>query len=80
MKQFADPKLLEKWLPVDLYVGGAEHAVCTSCYIHVSGIKYLYDAGVVKCKEPLQKLFHQGMILGDNNEKMSKSRGNVSKS
>ena len=72
-----DPKLLEKWLPVDLYVGGgAEHAVLHLLYSRFWH-KVLYDAGVVKCKEPWQRLFHQGMILGDNNEKMSKSRGNV---
>lgn len=69
-----DPKLLEKWLPVDLYVGGAEHAVLHLLYSRFWH-KVLYDAGVVKCKEPWQRLFHQGMILGDNNEKMSKSRG-----
>ncbi|MCI9132127.1 leucine--tRNA ligase [Thomasclavelia cocleata] len=71
-----DSKLLEKWLPVDLYVGGAEHAVLHLLYSRFWH-KVLYDAGVVKCKEPWQRLFHQGMILGDNNEKMSKSRGNV---
>lgn len=71
-----DPKLLEKWLPVDLYVGGAEHAVLHLLYSRFWH-KVSYDAGVVKCKEPWQRLFHQGMILGDNNEKMSKSRGNV---
>lgn len=63
-----DPKLLEKWLPVDLYVGGAEHAVLHLLYSRFWH-KVLYDAGVVKCKEPWQRLFHQGMILGDNNEK-----------
>ena len=68
--------MLEKWLPVDLYVGGAEHAVLHLLYSRFWH-KVLYDAGVVKCKEPWQRLFHQGMILGDNNEKMSKSRGNV---
>ena len=63
-------------MPVDLYVGGAEHAVLHLLYSRFWH-KVLYDAGVVKCKEPWQRLFHQGMILGDNNEKMSKSRGNV---
>ena len=72
----ADEKLLEHWLPVDLYVGGAEHAVLHLLYAPFWH-KVLYDCGVVKTKEPFQKLFHQGMILGENNEKMSKSRGNV---
>ncbi|HZJ87167.1 MAG TPA: leucine--tRNA ligase [Erysipelothrix sp.] len=72
----ADPKLLEHWLPVDLYVGGAEHAVLHLLYARFWH-KVLYDIGVVDTKEPFEKLFHQGMILGDNNEKMSKSRGNV---
>ena len=72
----ADEKLLEHWLPVDLYVGGAEHAVLHLLYARFWH-KVLYDCGVVKTKEPFQKLFHQGMILGENNEKMSKSRGNV---
>jgi leucyl-tRNA synthetase len=72
----ADPKLLEHWLPVDLYVGGAEHAVLHLLYSRFWH-KVLYDLGVVPTKEPFQKLFHQGMILGENNEKMSKSRGNV---
>lgn len=72
----ADAKLLEHWLPVDLYVGGAEHAVLHLLYARFWH-KVLYDCGVVPTKEPFQKLFHQGMILGENNEKMSKSRGNV---
>lgn len=72
----ADPKLLEHWLPVDLYVGGAEHAVLHLLYARFWH-KVLYDCGAVPTKEPFQKLFHQGMILGENNEKMSKSRGNV---
>ena len=72
----ADEKLLEHWLPVDLYVGGAEHAVLHLLYARFWH-KVLYDCGVVKTKEPFQKLFHQGMILGENNEKMSKARGNV---
>lgn len=72
----ADPKLLSHWLPVDLYVGGAEHAVLHLLYARFWH-KVLYDIGVVDTKEPFQKLYHQGMILGSNNEKMSKSRGNV---
>ncbi len=71
-----DPKLIEKWLPVDLYVGGAEHAVLHLLYARFWH-KVLYDCGVVNSKEPFKKLFHQGMILGGNGEKMSKSRGNV---
>ena len=72
----ADPELLKHWLPVDLYVGGAEHAVLHLLYARFWH-KVLYDCGIVPTKEPFQKLFHQGMILGENNEKMSKSRGNV---
>ncbi len=72
----ADPKLLSHWLPVDLYVGGAEHAVLHLLYARFWH-KVLYDIGVVDTKEPFKKLYHQGMILGSNNEKMSKSRGNV---
>ncbi|QVK18824.1 leucine--tRNA ligase [Mycoplasmatota bacterium] len=69
-------KRLEKWLPVDLYVGGAEHAVGHLLYARFWH-KVLYDCGLLHNKEPFQKLFNQGMILGENNEKMSKSRGNV---
>jgi leucyl-tRNA synthetase len=72
----ADPKLIEHWLPVDLYIGGQEHAVLHLLYARFWH-KFLYDIGVVKCPEPFQKLYHQGMILGANGEKMSKSRGNV---
>ena len=75
-KMLADPKLLEHWLPVDLYVGGAEHAVLHLLYARFWH-KVLYDLKIVDTKEPFQKLFHQGMILGENGEKMSKSRGNV---
>ena len=71
-----DEKLLKHWLPVDLYIGGAEHAVLHLLYARFWH-KFLYDIGVVSCKEPFQKLYHQGMILGENGEKMSKSRGNV---
>ena len=74
--EIGDPKLLEHWLPVDLYVGGAEHAVLHLLYARFWH-KVLYDCGVVETKEPFAKLFHQGMILGENGEKMSKSRGNV---
>ena len=72
----ADRKLMEHWLPVDLYVGGAEHAVLHLLYARFWH-KFLYDIGVVPRKEPFQKLYHQGMILGENGVKMSKSMGNV---
>lgn len=75
-KCIADPKILAHWLPVDLYVGGTEHSVLHLLYARFWH-KVLYDCGVVPTKEPFGKLFHQGMILGENNEKMSKSRGNV---
>ena len=68
--------LLDHWLPVDLYIGGQEHAVLHLLYARFWH-KYLYDKGIVSTKEPFKKLFHQGMILGENGEKMSKSRGNV---
>ena len=74
--QLADPEKLAKWLPVDLYIGGAEHAVLHLLYARFWH-KFLYDLGVVPTKEPFHKLFNQGMILGENNEKMSKSKGNV---
>lgn len=64
------------WMPVDLYVGGAEHAVLHLLYSRFWH-KVLYDCGVVSTKEPFQKLVNQGMILGEDNQKMSKSRGNV---
>ncbi|MGM0842637.1 MAG: leucine--tRNA ligase [Bacillota bacterium] len=72
----ADAKKMENWLPVDTYIGGAEHAVLHLLYARFWH-KFLYDIGVVPTKEPFQKLFNQGMILGENNEKMSKSKGNV---
>ena len=71
-----EKKLLDHWLPVDLYVGGAEHAVLHLLYARFWH-KVLYDLDVVSTKEPFIRLFHQGMILGENGEKMSKSRGNV---
>ena len=83
--RFIDPKNTEKawdeekekyWMPVDLYVGGVEHAVLHLLYArfwhHV-----LFDLGLVSTREPFQKLVNQGMILGEDNQKMSKSRGNV---
>ncbi|WP_342543217.1 leucine--tRNA ligase [Paenisporosarcina sp. FSL H8-0542] len=72
----ADPELIKQWLPVDIYIGGAEHAVLHLLYARFWH-KVLYDIGVVPTKEPFQKLYNQGMILGENNEKMSKSKGNV---
>ena len=63
-------------MPVDLYVGGAEHAVLHLLYSRFWH-KVLFDRGIVSTPEPFQKLVNQGMILGENNEKMSKSRGNV---
>ncbi len=75
-EKFADEELLKEWLPVDLYVGGAEHAVLHLLYARFWH-KVLYDLGVVPTKEPFQKLVNQGMILGSNHEKMSKSKGNV---
>ncbi|MHC5252391.1 leucine--tRNA ligase [Listeria kieliensis] len=74
--EIADKEKLREWLPVDVYIGGAEHAVLHLLYARFWH-KFLYDIGVVPTKEPFQKLFNQGMILGENNEKMSKSRGNV---
>lgn len=74
-----DPKvqdIINYWLPVDLYIGGTEHAVLHLLYARFWH-KVLYDIGVVKTKEPFQKLFNQGMILGEDGVKMSKSRGNV---
>lgn len=72
----ADPEKLKYWGNVDLYVGGQEHAVLHLLYARFWH-KFLYDLGVVTTKEPFQKLVNQGMILGDNHEKMSKSKGNV---
>ena len=70
-KCFADPKLLEHWMPVDLYVGGPEHAVGHLLYSRMWN-EYLYDKGLVPVKEPFKKLVHQGMILGSNGLKMGK--------
>ena len=74
--KIADPEKIKEWLPVDMYIGGVEHAVLHLLYARFWH-KVLYDLGVVPTKEPFQKLFNQGMILGENNEKMSKSKGNV---
>jgi len=75
-KELCSKEKQRKWLPVDLYVGGAEHAVLHLLYARFWH-KVLYDLGVVETKEPFRKLVNQGMILGTNGEKMSKSRGNV---
>lgn len=73
---FCSDELQKQWLPVDLYIGGAEHAVLHLLYARFWH-KVLYDLGFVHTKEPFHKLVNQGMILGENMEKMSKSRGNV---
>ena len=70
-KEFADKKLLEHWMPVDLYVGGPEHAVGHLLYSRMWN-EYLYDKGLVPTSEPFKKLVHQGMILGSNGLKMGK--------
>ena len=70
-KVFADKKLLDHWLPVDLYIGGPEHAVGHLMYSRI-WTKYLYDKGLVNVDEPFKKLVHQGMILGSNGIKMGK--------
>lgn len=74
--EIGDKTLLDHWLPVDQYIGGSEHAVLHLLYARFWH-KYLYDKGVFSCKEPFKKLYHQGMILGSDGQKMSKSRGNV---
>ena len=75
-QEFASQEALNYWSPVDLYVGGAEHAVLHLLYARFWH-KVLFDLGLVPTKEPFQKLVNQGMILGENHEKMSKSKGNV---
>ena len=75
-KEFANYKKLKYWLPVDIYVGGVEHAVLHLLYARFWH-KFLYDLGLVPTKEPFKKLVNQGLILGPDHEKMSKSRGNV---
>lgn len=74
--ELANKKLLDHWMPVDLYMGGPEHAVGHLLYSRFWN-NYLFDKGYVGVKEPFKKLRHQGMILGSNGEKMSKSKGNV---
>ncbi len=70
-KEFAEKRLLEHWMPVDLYIGGPEHAVGHLLYARMWN-NYLYDKGLVSCAEPFQKLVHQGYILGSNGIKMGK--------
>lgn len=74
--EIGDKKLLDHWLPVDCYIGGAEHAVLHLLYARFWH-KFLKDEGLVSCNEPFKKLFHQGMILGTDGQKMSKSLGNT---
>ncbi|MNL16963.1 Leucine--tRNA ligase [compost metagenome] len=73
---FCDPAAEKYWMPVDLYVGGPEHTVGHLLYSRF-WMKVLFDCGLVSHDEPFKKLAHQGMVLGPDNEKMSKSRGNV---
>ncbi|MDH4186036.1 MAG: leucine--tRNA ligase [Nitrospira sp.] len=75
-QQLVDPALERYWMPVDLYIGGSEHAVLHLLYARFWH-KVLYDIGVVSTPEPFKKLVHQGIVLGEDNQKMSKSRGNV---
>ena len=75
-KEIANPELLKHWMPVDLYMGGPEHAVGHLLYSRFWN-NFLYNKGLSPVKEPFAKLRHQGMILGTNGEKMSKSKGNV---
>ena len=69
--EFANQELLKHWMPVDLYIGGPEHAVGHLMYSRIWN-RYLYDKGLAPTKEPFQKLVHQGMILGANGIKMGK--------
>ena len=70
-KQLADPELLKHWMPVDLYIGGPEHAVGHLMYSRIWN-RYLYSKGISPVEEPFKKLVHQGMILGENGIKMGK--------
>jgi leucyl-tRNA synthetase len=74
--RLVDPAKERYWMPVDLYIGGSEHAVLHLLYARFWH-KVLYDVGVVSTPEPFKKLVHQGIVLGEDNQKMSKSRGNV---
>jgi leucyl-tRNA synthetase len=75
-QELVEPAKERYWMPVDLYVGGSEHAVLHLLYSRFWH-KVLYDAGVASTPEPFKKLVHQGIVLGEDNQKMSKSRGNV---
>ena len=75
-EEFADGELLKHWMPVDFYMGGKEHLVGHLLYARFWN-NFLFDKGLVAHKEPFKKLFHQGMILGEDGNKMSKSLGNV---
>lgn len=75
-KEFADYEQLKYWMPVDFYVGGKEHLVGHLLYSRFWN-NFLFDKGLVPCKEPFKKLFHQGIVLGEDGNKMSKSLGNV---
>lgn len=75
-EKFADSELLKHWMPVDFYMGGKEHLVGHLLYARFWN-NFLFDKGLVAHKEPFKKLFHQGMILGEDGNKMSKSLGNV---
>jgi leucyl-tRNA synthetase len=75
-KEFASKEALEYWMPVDWYNGGMEHTTLHLLYSRFWH-KFLYDEGLVPCSEPYMKRTSHGMILGENGEKMSKSRGNV---
>ncbi|HSL02378.1 MAG TPA: leucine--tRNA ligase [Nitrospiraceae bacterium] len=74
--QLVDSAKESYWMPVDLYIGGSEHAVLHLLYARFWH-KVLYDIGIVSTPEPFRKLVHQGIVLGEDNQKMSKSRGNV---
>jgi leucyl-tRNA synthetase len=75
-QRLVDPSKEQYWMPVDLYIGGSEHAVLHLLYSRFWH-KVLYDIGVVTTPEPFKRLVHQGIVLGEDNQKMSKSRGNV---
>jgi len=75
-KKIFDTKKTDYWMPIDIYIGGKEHATMHDIYFRFY-TKFLRDIGLLKFDEPAVKLFNQGFILGENNEKMSKSKGNV---
>ena len=75
-EELIDPEIEKRWMPVDFYIGGAEHSVTHLLYARFWH-QILHDLGHLSTPEPFRRLIHQGMILGENNQKMSKSRGNV---